>query len=90
MEFEYTDSEYLVECTDGCGEITDWLQSRFLAEQAIKNHADDTAHSCQILQRLRSERNNETGETDKNFPEPTNESAKSLIDKDKTTDSHHF
>jgi len=41
MELEYTDHEYLVECTEGCGEISDWLQSRFLAEQPIKNHSNE-------------------------------------------------
>lgn len=55
MEFENTDNEYLVECTEGCGEITGWLQSRFLAEQAIKNHAKGNAHKCQIIERMRPE-----------------------------------
>lgn len=52
MEFEYTDNEYQVACTDGCGEITGWLLSRFLAEHAIKNHEKENAHACQILERL--------------------------------------
>lgn len=59
MEFEYTDHEYLVECTEGCGEMTNWLQSRFLAEQAIKNHAKENSHNCRIIERMRSEKSAE-------------------------------
>lgn len=55
MELEYTDHEYLVECTEGCGEISDWLQSRFLAEQPIKNHAKENSHNCQIIAGMTSE-----------------------------------
>jgi hypothetical protein len=55
MEFEFTDHEYLVKCTEGCGEITNWLQSRFLAEQAIHNHTKENSHKCQIIQRMRPE-----------------------------------
>lgn len=57
MELEYTDHEYLVECTEGCGEISDWLQSRFLAEQPIKNHAKEkeNSHNCQIIAEMTSE-----------------------------------
>ena len=55
MESEYTDYEFLVECTEGCGEITGWLQSRIIAEQAIKNHAKENVHKCQIKERMRPE-----------------------------------
>ena len=55
MEFEYTDYEYQVACTEGCGEVTGWLQSRFLAEQAIKNHAKEHVHNCQIIERMKPE-----------------------------------
>lgn len=53
MDFEYTDTEYLVECTEGCGEITGWLQSRLIAEQVIHNHSKENAHKCQIKERTR-------------------------------------
>ncbi len=53
MDFEYTDNEYLVECTEGCGVITGWLQSRLIAEQAINNHSKENQHKCQIIERMR-------------------------------------
>lgn len=55
MDFENTDHEYLAECIDGCGEITGWLQSRHLAEQAISNHSKENAHKCQIKERITPE-----------------------------------
>lgn len=55
MKLEYTDNEYLVECTEGCGEISDWLQSRFLAEQPINNHSNENSHKCQIIAKMSSE-----------------------------------
>jgi len=53
MDFDYTAYEYLPECTDGCGAITDWLNSKEMAREAGDNHSKKTGHSCKVLERMR-------------------------------------
>lgn len=55
MDFDYTDHEYLPECTDGCGALTDWLQSKLVADQAGKNHEHEKGHVCVTRVRMRAE-----------------------------------
>jgi len=55
MDFDYTDHEYLPECTDGCGALTDWLQSKLVADQTGKNHHDEQGHAWVVRVRMRAE-----------------------------------
>ena len=57
MEFDYTDYESLTVCTEGCGEITDWRQSRIVADQAVKNHEKEKGHKCLVRERMKPEEN---------------------------------
>jgi hypothetical protein len=54
MDFDYTDHEYLAECTDGCSAITGWLQSKVVAGQAGKNHEKEKGHKWVVRVRLRT------------------------------------
>lgn len=53
MSFDYTDHEYLPQCTDGCGAVTSWLPSREMAEQVAKNHAKGKGHNLVVRERLK-------------------------------------
>lgn len=55
MQFDYTDYHYRVVCPEGCGDLTDWIESRMVAEQAGKNHEVETRHKCQTRERMREE-----------------------------------
>ncbi|BCS54817.1 hypothetical protein [Geobacter sp. SVR] len=55
MDLDNTDHEYLPECTDGCGALTDWLQSKTVADQAGTNHRKETGHAWVVRVRARSE-----------------------------------
>lgn len=49
MEFDYTEYEYLPECSDGCGALTDWLPSN----EVGLSHQKRTAHHWQVQQRMK-------------------------------------
>lgn len=53
MDFDYTDHEYLPQCTDGCGAITGWLHSRMVAGEAGINHEKSKGHSWIVRERLK-------------------------------------
>jgi hypothetical protein len=53
MEFDYTDYEYLPECRDGCGALTDWLPSNDAAHEVGLAHQKLTAHHWQVQQRMK-------------------------------------
>lgn len=53
MDFDYTAYQYLPECTQGCGAITDWLSSKEAAREAGENHARQTGHTCKVLEKMR-------------------------------------
>lgn len=53
MDFDYTAYQYLPECKDGCGAITDWLPSKEMAREVAENHAKVTGHSWKVLERMR-------------------------------------
>jgi hypothetical protein len=53
MDLDYSDYEYLAECTDGCGEITDWLPSKDTACEAANNHAKQNGHKWIVQQRIK-------------------------------------
>ncbi|WP_243372190.1 hypothetical protein [Geotalea sp. SG265] len=53
MDFDYTDHEYLSHCTDGCGAITGWLQSREVAREAGKNHERNKGHNWMVRERMK-------------------------------------
>lgn len=55
MQFDYTDYHYRVVCSQGCGDLTDWIESRLVAEQVEKNHETLTHHKCQIRERMQEE-----------------------------------
>lgn len=55
MQFEYTDQEYRTDCIDGCGVLTDWLQSRMVADQAGNNHETEQHHRWTVRQRMKQE-----------------------------------
>lgn len=55
MDFDYTAYEYLPECTDGCGAITDWLSSKETAREAGENHGRERGHSWHVIERMREE-----------------------------------
>lgn len=56
MEHDYTQYEYLPECKEGCGAITDWLVSREMAREVGENHRRQTGHQWILLERMREER----------------------------------
>jgi hypothetical protein len=56
MDFDYTEYEYLPECKDGCGAITDWLNSREMAREVGENHGRQTGHEWIVLEKMREER----------------------------------
>jgi len=53
MDFDYTRYEYLPECKDGCGAISDWLYSKEVARKAAENHARQTGHEWKLLEKMR-------------------------------------
>lgn len=55
MDFDYTKYQYLPECKDGCGAITDWLSSREVAREAGENHGRQTGHQWIVLEKMREE-----------------------------------
>lgn len=55
MEFDYTDHRYRPECKEGCGALTDWLQSRLVADQAGSNHQRERGHAWVVRVRMKDE-----------------------------------
>lgn len=55
MDFDYTKYVYLPECKEGCGAITDWLNSREMAREAGENHGRQTGHEWTLLEKMREE-----------------------------------
>jgi hypothetical protein len=53
MDFDNTDHEYLPECTDGCGALTSWLQSKAAADQVVMNHRRENGHTGLVRVRAR-------------------------------------
>lgn len=53
MQHDYTAYEYLPECKDGCGKITEWMQSKEIANEAGENHGRQKGHRFKILERMR-------------------------------------
>jgi hypothetical protein len=53
MEHDYTAYEYLPECKDGCGRITEWIYSKDVANEAGENHTHKTGHKYKILERMK-------------------------------------
>ena len=55
MEFDYTEYEYLPECTNGCGALTDWLPSNDAAQEVAHGHEKQTGHHWQVQRRMKEE-----------------------------------
>lgn len=55
MDFDYSEYEYLPECSSGCGALTDWLCSNDAAEEVVHNHGRQTGHHWQIQRRMRED-----------------------------------
>lgn len=55
MDFDYSKYEYLPECKDGCGAITNWLNSREMAREVGENHAEQTGHAWKLLEKMREQ-----------------------------------
>lgn len=55
MDFDYTKYQYIPECKDGCGAITQWLSSREMAREAGENHRRSTGHEWILLEKMREE-----------------------------------
>ncbi|WP_198419383.1 hypothetical protein [Geomonas terrae] len=55
MDFDYTKYRYLPECKDGCGAITDWLESREMAREAGENHSKSKGHDWVLREKMREE-----------------------------------
>lgn len=55
MPFDYSDYEYRVICADGCGNLTEWMESREVADQVGKNHEHSTRHRWQVRERMKEE-----------------------------------
>ena len=53
MDFDYTQYEYLPECTDGCGALTNWLYSKEMANDAGRNHQKDKGHGYHVRERMK-------------------------------------
>jgi hypothetical protein len=53
MQFDYTEYEYLPECKDGCGALTDWLPSNDAAYDVGLSHEKQTGHRWHVQQRMR-------------------------------------
>jgi hypothetical protein len=53
MDFDYTEYEYLPECSDGCGAITDWMSSNDAAHEVALSHEKQTGHHWQVQQRMK-------------------------------------
>ena len=53
MEPDYTEYEYLPECTNGCGALTDWLPSNDAAREVAHNHEKQTGHHWRVQQRMK-------------------------------------
>jgi hypothetical protein len=54
MEADYTEYEYLPECTDGCGALTEgWMPSNEDAHAVAHNHEKQTGHHWKVQQRMR-------------------------------------
>ena len=53
MDFDNSAYEYLPECSDGCGAITDWQPSKDAAQETANNHAKQTGHKCQVQTRMK-------------------------------------
>jgi len=53
MEHDYTAYDYLPECKDGCGKITDWLNSKEMAMEVGENHAKKTGHRWKVVEKMR-------------------------------------
>jgi hypothetical protein len=51
--FEFTSHEYLTRCTDGCGEITGWMESLDAAAGAGRVHNSDRGHHWEVANRLK-------------------------------------
>lgn len=54
MIFDFTDREYRTDCIDGCGSLTDWLESGNVAIQVSKNHENSTSHRCVIKEKMKA------------------------------------
>ncbi|SNB47917.1 hypothetical protein [Geobacter sp. DSM 9736] len=54
MDFDNTDYEYLPECTDGCGAITEWLRSKKAAHDVAHAHDADRGHHSVVRERMRA------------------------------------
>jgi hypothetical protein len=52
MQFDYTEYEYLPECSDGCGALTDWLPSNDAAYDVGLSHEKQTGHRWRVQQRM--------------------------------------
>jgi hypothetical protein len=53
MEADYTEYEYLPECADGCGALTDWMPSNEAAHEAARGHEKQTGHQWRVQQRMK-------------------------------------
>ena len=53
MESDYTELEYLPECTDGCGALTGWLPSNDAALEVAHSHGKQTRHHWQVQHRMK-------------------------------------
>lgn len=53
MDADYTEYEYLPECKDGCGALTDWMPSNEAAHAVAHNHAGQTGHEWRVQQRMK-------------------------------------
>ena len=56
MKFDYTGYEYLPECSDGCGAISEWLTSFDVAREVAHNHGRQTGHNWLVQERVKEQR----------------------------------
>ena len=53
MDFDFTQYEYLPECMDGCGALTDWIYSKEAANDAGRNHKHEVGHKFHVRERMK-------------------------------------
>ncbi len=53
VDLDFTQYEYLPECTDGCGAITGWLYSKEMANDAGRNHENEKGHKWLVRERMK-------------------------------------
>jgi hypothetical protein len=53
MDADYSDYQYLPECTNGCGALTDWMPSNEAAHAVAHNHEKQTGHTWRVQQRMK-------------------------------------